>query len=73
MGGETLLINVHDMNLLGRHNYENVMAAAAVSLEMGVPMETIRKVIREFKAVEHRIEFVLERSGVKYYNDSQGN
>lgn len=71
-GRETLLINVHDMNLLGRHNYENVMAAAAVSLEMGVPMETIRRVIRRFKAVEHRIEFVLERSGVKYYNDSKG-
>ena len=71
-GRETLLINVHDMNLLGRHNYENVMAAAAVSLEMGVPMETIRRVIRRFRAVEHRIEFVLERSGVKYYNDSKG-
>ena len=71
-GRETLLINVHDMNLLGRHNYENVMAAAAVSLEMGVPMETIRRVIRRFQAVEHRIEFVLERSGVKYYNDSKG-
>ncbi len=71
-GRETLLINVHDMNLLGRHNYENVMAAAAVSLEMGAPMETIRRVIRRFQAVEHRIEFVLERSGVKYYNDSKG-
>ena len=51
-GRETLLINVHDMNLLGRHNYENVMAAAAVSLEMGVPMETIRRVIRRFQAVD---------------------
>ena len=71
-GKETLVINVHDMNLLGRHNYENVMAAAAVSMEMGVPLETIQKVVREFKAVEHRIEFVLERSGVKYYNDSKG-
>lgn len=71
-GRETLVINVHDMNLLGRHNYENVMAAAAVSLEMGVPMETIRRVISQFQAVEHRIEFVLERSGVKYYNDSKG-
>ncbi len=71
-GRETLLINVHDMNLLGRHNYENVMAAAAVSLEMGAPIDTIRRVIRRFKAVEHRIEFVLERSGVKYYNDSKG-
>ena len=48
------------------------MAAIAISRAMGVPMETIVKVAKEFKAVEHRIEFVLERSGVKYYNDSKG-
>lgn len=48
------------------------MAAVAISSKMGVPMDTIRKVLREFKAVEHRIEFVTERFGVKYYNDSKG-
>ena len=68
----TEIVNVHELNLLGRHNYENVMAAVAIAEAMQVPLETIRKVIREFKAVEHRIEFVLERSGVKYYNDSKG-
>ena len=52
--------------------YENVMAAMAIAVRMGVPMDTIRKVVREFKAVEHRIEFVLEKRGVKYYNDSKG-
>ena len=61
-----------DMQLLGKHNYENVMAAVAMSIRMGVPMESIRKAVKEFKAVEHRIEFVLERSGVRYYNDSKG-
>lgn len=71
-GHETAVIDVHELNLLGRHNYENVMAAVAVGIGMGVPMEKIRKVLREFKAVEHRIEFVLERAGVKYYNDSKG-
>ena len=64
------VLDVRELNLLGRHNYENVMAAIAISRAMGVPMETIVKVAKEFKAVEHRIEFVLERSGVKYYNDS---
>lgn len=69
---ETVVIDTHELNLLGLHNYENVMAAVAVSVGIGVPMEKIQKVLREFKAVEHRIEFVLERAGVKYYNDSKG-
>ena len=68
----TEIINVNELKLLGRHNHENVMAAVAISSKMGVPMDTIRKVLREFKAVEHRIEFVTERFGVKYYNDSKG-
>ena len=66
------LMDVRDMNLLGRHNHENVMAAIAVSTAMGVPMKTILSVVKSFKAVEHRIEFVLERLGVRYYNDSKG-
>ena len=66
------VMNVGDMQLLGRHNHENVMAAIAIALRMGVPMEVICRVVKNFKAVEHRIEFVLERAGVKYYNDSKG-
>lgn len=69
---ETEIVDVRELQLLGRHNYENVMAAVAISTAMGVPLDKIRKVIREFRAVEHRIEFVLERAGVKYYNDSKG-
>lgn len=71
-GKLTPIIDVKELNLLGRHNYENVMAAVAISMAMKVPISVIQKVLREFKAVEHRIEFVLERSGVKYYNDSKG-
>ncbi len=71
-GKDTQVINVHSMHLLGRHNYENVMAAAAIGMLMGVPFETITQVIRDFKPVEHRIEFVRERTGVKFYNDSKG-
>ena len=69
---ETVLNIREDMQLLGKHNHENVMAAVAIGICMGVPMDTIRRVVKEFKAVEHRIEFVRERTGVKYYNDSKG-
>ena len=72
-GKKEEVLNVKtDMQLLGKHNHENVMAAVAMSIRMGVPMDCIRKAVKEFKAVEHRIEFVLERSGVRYYNDSKG-
>ena len=68
----TEIVNTHELKLLGRHNHENVMAAVAIGMNMGVPLEKIREVIRNFEAVEHRIEFVCERFGVKYYNDSKG-
>ena len=48
------------------------MAAVAIATELGVPLETIQKAVKAFKAVEHRIEFVAEKAGVKYYNDSKG-
>lgn len=69
---EILLSKTSELSLIGLHNYENVMAAAAIGLEMGVPVSTIQKTIKEFKAVEHRIEFVTEKNGVFYYNDSKG-
>lgn len=69
---ETPIVDVHELQLIGNHNYENVMAAVAIAIEIGVPLEKIQKTVKEFKAVEHRIEFVLERTGVKYYNDSKG-
>ncbi len=67
------LLDIHrDMRLVGLCNVENVMAAIAMAEGMGVPMDTILKVVRDFKAVEHRIEFVASRGGVDYYNDSKG-
>lgn len=71
-GREEVVVDVRDLQLLGKHNYENVMAAVAIAIQMKVPMPVIQTAIKEFKAVEHRIEFVLERAGVRYYNDSKG-
>lgn len=69
---EICLCHVEELKLLGTHNYENVMAASAMALAYGVPAEIVRRVIRSFAGVEHRIEFVCEKHGVAYYNDSKG-
>ncbi len=72
VGEPVKVCNVNDLKLLGTHNYENVMAAVAMAAAYGVPMESIRRAIRAFQGVEHRIEFVAEKNGVVYYNDSKG-
>ena len=71
-GTEEVVVDVQDLKLLGLHNYENVMAAVAMGYSAGVPLESIRKSICAFTAVEHRIEYVTEKNGVAYYNDSKG-
>ena len=71
-GETTSLMNIHDMNLVGICNVENVMAAIAMAAAMGVPYENIIGTVKRFKAVEHRIEFVATKNGVDYYNDSKG-
>ena len=71
-GEETTLMNIHEMKLLGVHNVENVMAAIAISESFGVPREHILKVVKNFVAVEHRIEYVTTVKDVDYYNDSKG-
>lgn len=70
--GTHLVIHVDELNILGQHNYENVMAAVGMALGMGVPMNKIVEVLKRFQAVEHRIEYVTEKRGVKFYNDSKG-
>ena len=65
------LIDVKDIHLRGVHNYENVCAAIAATSDL-VSAETQVEAIKEFKGVEHRLEFVRELNGVKWYNDSIG-
>lgn len=71
-GKKQKLMNIHEMRLLGMHNVENVMAAIAMADAYGADMEVILNVVRDFKAVEHRIEYVKTVCGVDYYNDSKG-
>ncbi len=71
-GDQTPVCKTDETSLVGLHNYENIMAAVAMTHALGVPLEIIREGIRRFTAVEHRIEFVAEKNGVKYYNDSKG-
>lgn len=60
------------LKILGRHNHENVMAAAGMAYYAGIPVDSIRTSVENFVAVEHRIEYVTEKKGVVYYNDSKG-
>ncbi len=60
------------INIPGKHNIDNILAAIAASYIAGTKKSVIEKVISNFKGVEHRIEFVKEINGVKYYNDSKG-
>lgn len=64
--------SLEEINLLGAHNHENILAAIAVTYSMGVPIPVIRAGIMKFKGVEHRIEYVDTVKGVAYYNDSKG-
>lgn len=69
---EVLICNIEELKLLGTHNYENVMAAVLMAAVYGVPMDIIRSSVKSFQGVEHRIEYVAEKNGVVYYNDSKG-
>jgi UDP-N-acetylmuramoylalanine--D-glutamate ligase len=65
------ILQVSEIPLKGAHNLENVLAAVCAGALMGCAAEKIRQAVREFKAVEHRLEFVAAIGGVDYYNDSK--
>lgn len=66
-----LVISLNDIKLKGNHNYENIMAALLVINYFGLDKKAIKEFLSAFNGVEHRMEFVLEKGGVKYYNDSK--
>jgi UDP-N-acetylmuramoylalanine--D-glutamate ligase len=70
-GGERVLLTSNEMKLRGLHNVENVLAALAAGLACGAAPESMRETIKNFEPVEHRLEFVAEIGGVKFFNDSK--
>ncbi len=69
--GQREILQVAEIPLKGAHNLENVLAAVCAGALMGCAPEKIRQAVQNFKAVEHRLEFVTTIGGVDYYNDSK--
>lgn len=68
---KTLWCSMDELGAPGRHNALNALAAAVAAKRLGADDEAIRRAMREFESVEHRIEFVAELDGARYYNDSK--
>ncbi len=72
MDGENIrLISTDELLLKGKHNLENILGSIAISLVMGASIGKIKSAISNFKGVEHRLEFVLEKNGRMFFNDSK--
>lgn len=73
-GGCTIaeILDVRDLEVIGRHNYENVMAAILLTYLYGLNLPEIIKAIKTFKSIAHRLEYVKSLSRVDFYNDSKG-
>ena len=65
------VVSLDDIRLKGMHNYENIMCAIMATKEFGIKNDSIVTVLKNFNGVEHRLEFVREVNGVKYYNDTE--
>ncbi|MGQ9598678.1 MAG: UDP-N-acetylmuramoyl-L-alanine--D-glutamate ligase [Anaerolineae bacterium] len=67
---EQVVCQTEEIRLLGRHNLANILAACLLAATAGAPIETLRRVARTFRGVEHRLELVRVRNQVRWYNDS---
>jgi len=68
---EEHIIDLKDCPLVGEHNYQNIMCAVIIAKLVGLENETIKSAIQEFKAPEHRLEYIREYQGIAFYNDSK--
>ena len=68
---EEHLFYVKDLKVVGMHNVSNAMIACVMALKLGVSKEDVEKAITSFKGIEHRIEYIGEKDGIKFYNDSK--
>ena len=69
-GQESVICQRGELKLLGKHNVANALAACALAAVVGTPVEALRQVATTFTGVEHRLELVRQRNGVRWYNDS---
>lgn len=70
-GTSTPVIGRADIHIPGSHNIENILTVIALAYALGVPVETIHRIISEFHGVEHRLERVKTIDGITFYNDSK--
>lgn len=63
-------VKLENSGLIGRHNAYNLLAAISVAKLLRVPAKSIEKIVKTFKGVPHRMEFIKEINGVKYFNDT---
>lgn len=72
INGKHDVVDIKDIKLPGVHNLENIMGVVAIAEAYGIDGRTIKDTVENFGGVEHRLEFVTEIDGVRYYNDSKG-
>ena len=68
----TPLMAASDLKIRGRHNVDNALASLALGYAAGLPMESMKETLRHFTGLPHRCEWVAERNGVTFFNDSKG-
>lgn len=70
-GQDYEILPIGEVKLIGKHNLENILAAISTSWLAGAKLEAIQAVLRRFRGVPHRLQFIAEKDGVRYYNDSK--